>query len=72
MGYVSYIHRRKGDGNKKKIPASKRYIVYPGTIQGRRALVDGMRRRTRVGRCWATVAKFAFPDNSFWAQDEFM
>ena len=56
---------------RRKIPASKRYVVYHETIQGINDLDADMRRRARVGRCWQTVARFSLPNNSFLAQNEF-
>ena len=42
--------KSKKAGIRKLLPASKHYIVYPETIQGRKDLDAGMRRKTRAGR----------------------
>ena len=45
---------------RRKIPAAKRYVVYPEEIRGENDLNADMRRKTRVGRRWQIV-KFLYP-----------
>ena len=50
-GNLLRIVTGKGGGNKQKIPASKHYILYPETFQGKKNLCAEMRRKTCVRQC---------------------
>ena len=52
---------RKEKEIRRKIPASKHYIVYPEEFQGKMDLNTDMRRKTRLGRRWGMALGFLFP-----------